>query len=74
MAGGPEEIVMRSRHVIAVVVVLLVGLGLKMLFFPNRAAEAESQLRTEASMDIFQMHLKHPHIKDLPEQRVEEPF
>jgi len=61
---------MRSHHVIAVVVVLLVGLGVKMFLFPTPAAEAQAP---DASMDIFQMHLNHPHIKHLPEQRIEKP-
>ena len=69
-----EEVTMRSYHVIAIVAVLLVGLGVKVLYFPSRAAEAEPRVRPEATMDILQMHFDHPHIKDLPEQRVEEPF
>jgi hypothetical protein len=65
---------MRSHHLIAIMVVILVGIGVKMLFFPNPPAEAASQAPTSAGMDVLQMHLTHPHIKDLPEQRVAEPF
>jgi len=65
---------MRSHHVIAIAAVLVIGFGVKTLFFPNRPAEAEPQGLTSASMDVFQVHLDHPYAKDLPEQRIAEPF
>jgi hypothetical protein len=65
---------MRSHHVIAIAAVLVLGVGVKMFFFPNRPAEAQPQGLTNARMDIFQMHLDYPHAKDLPEQRVDSLF
>jgi hypothetical protein len=65
---------MRSHHVIAIAAVLLVGFGVKLLFFPNRAAEAQSQVPSNVGMNVFQMHLEHPRMTNLPEQVVKEPF
>jgi hypothetical protein len=65
---------MRSSHVIGLVLVLLIGLGVKMLFFPAPSAEAQSQVPAGPSMDILKMHFDHPNITDLPEQSVKEPF
>ena len=70
----PEEAFMRPYHAIAVVAVLVLGFGIKIVFYPSRPAEAQSQVSTSASMDAFQMHLEHPNIKALPEQTVKEPF
>jgi hypothetical protein len=63
-----------SNHTIAVVVILMLGFGSKIIFYPNRPAEAQSQVATSASMDVFQMHLEQPNINTLPEQTFKEPF
>lgn len=55
---------MRKHHVIAVIAVLLVGLGVKQFFFPPKAAEAYPHAVT---LDIRQMHLDHP---NLPMQKM----
>jgi hypothetical protein len=60
---------MRSHHVIAIVAVLIIGFGVKVLFFSSPAAEAEV-----AGMDVFQIHLDYPNMKDLPVHEVKEPF
>jgi len=65
---------MRAYLVIAIVAVLVVGFGVKTFFFPSAPAQAQSQASPSASMNPFQIHLDHPNIKHLPEQRVEEPF
>ena len=48
---------MRIHHIIAVVAVLVVGLGGKQFFFPPIKAEANIP---SASMNIFQMQNDHP--------------
>jgi hypothetical protein len=63
-----------SHHMIAVAVVLVIGFAVKMLFFPNHPAEAESRVFTSGTMKVLQMHVDYPHAKDLPEQRVEHLF
>jgi hypothetical protein len=60
---------MRSHHVIAIVAVLIIGFSVKVLFFSSPAAEAEV-----AGMDVFQIHLEYPNMKDLPVHEVKEPF
>jgi hypothetical protein len=62
---------MRSHHVVAIVVVLIIGFGAKVLFFSSPAAEAE--VPNNASMNILQMHLDHPNIKALPVEDVKDP-
>jgi hypothetical protein len=58
------EVCMRKHHVIAVVAVLLIGLGVKQFFFPPKEAVAESHA---GNMNIRQMHLDHP---NLPSQKM----
>jgi hypothetical protein len=48
---------MRKHHVIAVVAVLLIGLGVKQFFFPPKAAEADPE---PVTLDVLQMHIDHP--------------
>jgi hypothetical protein len=55
---------MRKHHVIAVVVVLLIGLGAKQFFFPPKTAEADPR---SGNMNILQMHIDHP---NLPAQKM----
>jgi hypothetical protein len=55
---------MRKHHVVAVVAVLLVGLGVKQFFFPPKTAEA---LPYAGNTNIRQMHIDHP---NLPAQKM----
>ena len=47
---------MREHHVIAVVAVLVVGLGAKQFFFPVTEAEANLHAVSSASVNVLQMH------------------
>jgi hypothetical protein len=55
---------MRKHHVIAVVAVLLIGVGVKQFFFPPKAAEADTHA---SNMSVLQMHIDHP---NLPAQTI----
>ena len=59
---------MRSHHVIAVVLALVIGVGIKWFFFPAKPAEAQlsSAPSSLATMNMFEMHIKHPNMKDMP--------
>jgi len=58
---------MRAHHVIAVVVVLLIGFGVKLTFFNAPAAEADSTPTKIISMNIPAMH---ENAKNTPVHRV----
>ena len=58
---------MRAHHAIGIVAVILVGFGLKLLFFSAPSAEADLRGARSADMDIFQMHQNN---KNLPEQKI----
>ena len=60
------EAFMRAHHVIAVVAVLVIGLGAKQFLFPPTQAEADAV--QSASLNVFQMQIDHPNKKDLPAQ------
>jgi hypothetical protein len=62
------EASMRAHHVIAVVAVLVIGLGAKQFMFPPKQAEAE--IIPSASMNVLQMHIDHPNINNLPQQKI----
>ena len=47
---------MRAHYVMAVVAVVLVGIGVKLPFFTAPIAEADSRSIESASVDIPQMH------------------
>jgi hypothetical protein len=57
---------MRLHHAIAVVAVILVAFGAKLFFFSPPIAEAN----VNGTMNIHQMHLDYPNMKDLPVQKV----
>ena len=59
----------RAHHVIAVVAVLVVGLGVKQVLFPPRHAEANINAVRGLSMNIMQMH-SDMDVKYLPVQRM----
>ena len=55
---------MRTRHVIAVVAVILVGVGVKLIFFTApTAAEADSLPIKSVGVDASQLH---QNVKNLP--------
>jgi hypothetical protein len=63
---------MRAHHAIAVVAVVLIGFGVKLFFFPTRTAEADTPAVTNASMNVLQMHIDHPNMKNLPVQKLDD--
>ena len=58
---------MRAQHIIAVVIVLLIGFGVKLTFFNAPAAEADSIPTNSISMDIPAMH---ENAQNIPMHRV----
>ena len=58
---------MRAHQAIGIVAVILVGFGLKVLFFSAPLAEADLRSVRSVDMDISQMHQKN---KNLPEQKI----
>lgn len=59
---------MRANHVIAVVVVLVVGFGAKQVFFSPVKAEAE--INTTVNMDVLKILVGHPNRNNLPVQKI----
>jgi hypothetical protein len=62
---------MRAHHVIAVVAVILVGIGVKLPFFAAPIAEADSRSIESLSVDIPRMHhniknIQVEHFHDMP--------
>ncbi len=57
---------MRPHHVIAVVAVILVGVGLKLIFLTAPTAEADSLSITSVGVDVSQLH---QNVKNLPVQK-----
>jgi hypothetical protein len=73
-AAGPQfralatkGMVMRAHNVIAIVAVILVGVGLKLTFFVAPAAEADSLSIKSVSLDISQLH---QNTRNLPVQKL----
>ena len=58
---------MRTHHVIAVVVVLIIGLGAKLYLFPPKQAAADAF--PTATTDVLQMHTGID-MKQLPQQKM----
>ncbi|HEY2534099.1 MAG TPA: hypothetical protein VGJ20_40285 [Xanthobacteraceae bacterium] len=56
---------MRKHHVVAVVVVLLIGLAVKQYFYPPLAADAD--VSATFTMNVRQMQIDHA---DLPAQKI----
>jgi len=61
------EAFMRAHHVIAVVAVLVIGIGAKQFFFPPGKAEADIPV---VSMNVLQMHADHPNRNNHPVQKM----
>jgi hypothetical protein len=58
---------MRSHHVVAVVLALVIGVGVKWFFFPAKPAEAQlSSAPPLATMNMLEIHIEHPNMKDMP--------
>ena len=66
-AFATDGTVMRAHHVIAIVAVILVGVGVKLTFFAAPTAEAGSLSIKSVSLDISQMH---QNTKNLPVQKI----
>jgi hypothetical protein len=58
---------MRVHHIF--VLVLVVGIGIKWFFFSTKPAEAQ----TAPSLNILQMEIDYPNMKDMPVQDVKDP-
>jgi hypothetical protein len=65
---------LRLHHVIAAVAVILIGFGVKLLFFSAPVAEADLHAVENASMNVFQMHIDYPNMKILPAGDVKDPI
>jgi hypothetical protein len=63
------EAFMRAHHVIAVVAVLVVGLGAKQFMFSPKQADANINAVSSASVDVLQMH-RDIDTKSLPVQKM----
>jgi hypothetical protein len=74
LSAQPEVPIMRLHHAIAIVAVILIAFGVKLLFFSAPAAEADMQANKNGSMDVLQMHIDHPNIKNLPVLDVKDPI
>jgi hypothetical protein len=57
---------MRARHVIAVIAVILVGVGVKLIFFTAATAEADPLSIKSVGVDVSQLH---QNVKTVPVQK-----
>ena len=64
------EAFMRAHHVIAVVAVLVIGLGAKQFVFPPQQADADINAVPSASVNIHQMLIDHPNRNNFPAQKM----
>jgi len=64
------EVFMRAHHVIAVLAVLVIGLGAKQFVFPPKQADADINAVPSASMNVLKMHIDHPNRNNLPSQKM----
>lgn len=58
---------MRAQHVIAVLAVLIVGIGAKQFFFPPQKAKAD--IPAGVSVNVLQMH-RDVNMRNLPVQEL----
>ena len=58
---------MRAHHAIAVVAIVLIGLGLKLTFFSAPPAEADARSVESLHMDVSQLQRN---IENLPEHKM----
>jgi molybdenum-dependent DNA-binding transcriptional regulator ModE len=64
------EAFMRAHHVIAIVAVLVIGLGAKQFVFPPQQADADINAVPSASVNIHQMLIDHPNRNNFPAQKM----
>jgi hypothetical protein len=64
----------RSHYAVAVVVVILIAFGVKLVFFSTPMGDADPHAGENASMNVFQMHIDHPKMKSLPIEDVKDPI
>ena len=64
------EAFMRAHHVIAVVAVLVIGLGAKQFVFPPQQADADINAVPSASVNVHQMLIDHPNRNNFPAQKM----
>jgi hypothetical protein len=60
--------------VAAIVAASAIGFGVKVLLFSSPVGVAQVEAPINAGMNVFQMHLDHPNIKNLPVEDVKDPF
>jgi hypothetical protein len=65
---------MRSHHAIAVVAVLLIGVGVRPFLFSAPAAEAGINVGKNDTMNVLQMDIDYPSINNLPVLDVKDPI
>jgi len=65
-AFATDGTVMRAHHVIAIVAVILVGVGVKLIFFSAPTAEADPLSIKSMRVDVSQLH---QNAKNLPVQK-----
>src|SRR6266436_4265896 len=65
-AFATEGAVMRAHHVIAVVAVILVGVGMKLIFFTAPTAGADPLSIKSVGVDVSQLH---QNVENLPVQK-----
>ena len=64
------EAFMRAHHVIAIVAVLVIGLGAKQFVFPPQQADADINAVPSASVNVHQMLIDHPNRNNFPAQKM----
>ena len=60
---------MRIRHIVAIAAIVVVGFGVKVLVSSSRA-HANLEAPTNARMNVLQMHLDYPNMKNIPVQNI----
>lgn len=60
---------MRTHHVIAIVAVVLVGVGVKLIFFNAPTAQADLLSIKTVGVDISQLH---QNVKNFPVQKIDD--
>ena len=61
---------MRAHHIIAVIAVLIIGIGAKQFFYPPIKAEADLNAGPSVSMNVLQMQIDHPNKNNHPMQKM----
>jgi hypothetical protein len=61
---------MRVGHIVAIAAIVVVGFGVKVLALSSPRAHANLQPPTNAGMNVRQMHLDYPNVKNIPAQNM----